>query len=140
MPIVHFHLVDGQATKEQEAALLIAASELYADVLQCPMDRVRAFIQTFAPSRCAVAGKLVADDGTPAPYFEFLALEGRPLDQRQTLLAGFTDLLVKIIGAERASIRGHCQRVLPEEWAIGGTPASIVRKEHIATLTAGPSP
>lgn len=139
MPIVHFHLVDGQATKEQEAALLIAASKLYADVLQCPMDRVRAFIQTFPPSRCAVAGKLVADGATPAPYFEFLTMEGRPLEQRQKLLAGFTDLLVTIIGAEQALIRGHCKRVLPEEWAIGGTPASVVRMEHFAALAAGSS-
>lgn len=136
MPIVRFHLVEGQTTAAQEAALLKAASRFYADVLQSPIDRVRAFIQTCPPQRCATGGELVADGAPPAPYFEFLALEGRSLEQRQTLLAGFADLLVEHVGAERALIRGRCERVEPEEWGVGGVPASLARKEHVAALQA----
>lgn len=135
MPIIHFHLVEGRSTPAQEEALLKQASAFYADVLQCPMDRVRAFIQTYAPSRCAVAGELVSSGRSQAPYFEFLALDGRPLEQRQKLLVGFTDLLVEILGVERGLIRGHCKRVQPEEWCIGGTPAAALRKDDIKAFT-----
>lgn len=137
MPIVRFHLTEGQTTAAREAALLRAASRFYADVLQSPVDRVRAFIQTCPPQRCATGGELVGDGAPPAPYFEFLVLEGRPLEQRQALLAGFTDLLVEHIGAERALIRGRCERVSPEEWAIGGVPAAQARKEHVTALQQG---
>lgn len=136
MPIVHFHIVEGQTTSAQEEVLLIGASRLYAEALQCPMDRVRAFIQTYPPTRCAVAGQTVAAGGPHAPYFEFLVLEGRPLSQRQRLLSGFTDLLVDILKVDRSLVRGHCKRVQPDEWAIAGAPASKVRKADIGAFTS----
>lgn len=135
MPIIHFHLVEGQSTPAQEEELLKKASVFYAEVLQCPMDRVRVFIQTYAPNRCAVAGELVSSGRSQAPYFEFLALEGRPLEQRQRLLIGFTEMLVEILGVERGLVRGHCKRVLPEEWCIGGKLAADLRKDDIKAFT-----
>ncbi|MFA5119664.1 4-oxalocrotonate tautomerase family protein [Zavarzinia sp.] len=135
MPIVHFHLIEGGATPEQERRLLLDASRLYAEVLECPIDRVRAFIQPYAPGRAAVAGEMVSEGAAPAPYFEFLVLEGRPLEQRQRLLTGFTDLLVEILDVERSRIRGHCKRVQPEEWSIGGRPAAELRRQDIAAFS-----
>ena len=135
MPIIHFHLVEGQSTPAQEEHLLKKSSAFYAEILQCPIERVRAFIQTYPSRRCAVAGALVGHDKGQAPYFEFLVLEGRPLDQRQRLLNGFTDLLVETLGVDRTFIRGHCKRVQPEEWSIGGVPASDLRKKDIQTFT-----
>lgn len=136
MPIIHFHLVDGLSTPAQDTQLLLAASRLYADILNCPIDRVRAFIVAVPPGRCAVAGRMVSGPDDHAPYFEFLVLEGRPLSQRHALLTGFTDLVVEILGVDRARVRGHCKRVRPEEWAIGGTPASVVRKDDIGAFVS----
>ncbi|PWR23159.1 tautomerase family protein [Zavarzinia compransoris] len=135
MPIIHFHLAEGTASPEQERALLIEASTLYAEGLQCPMDRVRAFIVAYPRHRVAVAGTMMDAGGTPAPYFEFLVLEGRPLEQRQHLLAGFTDLVVRLLGVERSLVRGHCKRVQPEEWAIGGRMAADLRHADIEAFT-----
>lgn len=135
MPIVHFHLAEGQATPEQEEQLLVEASKLYAEILQSPIERIRAFLHCYPPTRCAVGGELVSRTGRFAPYFEFLVLEGRPLEQRQRLLSGFTDLLVIIVGADRAFVRGQCKRVLPEEWSIGGKSAAEQRKDDIANFT-----
>lgn len=132
MPIVNFHLVEGMASPEQEQRLLIAASKLYAEVLEAPMDRVRAFITPHAPSRFAAVGDLVAANGLHAPYFEFIVLEGRPLDQIHSLLAGFTDLLVDTLGVRRDLVRGSCRRVAPQDWSIGGVPASVLRKDEVA--------
>lgn len=135
MPIIQFHLAEGTASPAQERQLLIAASTLYAEVLQCPMDRVRAFVVPYARSRCAVAGAMLDEGGASAPYFEFLVLEGRPLETRQRLLAGFTDLVADILGVEKGLVRGHCKRVQPEEWCIGGRMAQELRKADIEAFT-----
>lgn len=131
MPIVNFHLIEGLSTPEQEASLLLGACRLYAEVLEAPMDRVRAFITPHRPSQMAVAGDLVANNGLNAPWFDCIVLEGRSLEQRQRLLRGFTDLLVDVLGVRRDLVRGCCRRVPPEDWAIGGEPASVLRKDEV---------
>ena len=131
MPIVHFHIADGYASPAQEERLLVGACQLYAEILQCPVERVRAFLHVYPPSRCAAAGTLISRSSQQAPYFEFSVLDGRPLDQRQRLLGGFTDLIVEILGVDRALVRGQCKRVAAEEWSIGGKPASEQRAAEI---------
>ncbi len=131
MPVVNFHLVEGLTTPEQDERLLLGACRLYADVLRAPMERVRAFITPHRASQFAVAGELVAHNGLHAPYFDFIVLDGRPLDERHRLLAGFTDLLVDTLGVRRDLVRGSCRRIEPQDWAIGGEPASALRKDEV---------
>ena len=143
MPVVNFHLVEGLTTPEQDERLLLGACRLYADVLRAPMERVRAFITLHRASQFAVAGELVAHNGLHAPYFDFIVLDGRPLDERQRLLAGFTDLLVDTLGVRRDLVRGSCRRIEPQDWAIGGEPASALRKDEVdarARAAAAPAP
>ena len=132
MPVVNFHLVEGFSTPEQDERLLVASCRLYAEVLDAPMERVRAFITRHAAGEFAVAGALVTRNGLHAPYFDFIVLEGRSLEQRQRLLAGFTALLVECIGAQRELVRGRCTRVEPQDWAIGGEPTGVLRHDEIA--------
>ena len=68
----------------------------------------------------------------PAPYFHFMLLDGRPVEQAQRLLAGFTDLLVDTLRVERARVRGGTWPVEPERWTIGGRAASDVRAAEVA--------
>lgn len=136
MPIVHFHLIEGAAAPAQEAELLRRASAFYAETLQSPIERIRAFIHSFPAARCAVGGTLVSDGAPVAPYFEFIVLEGRPLTQRHALLIGFTDIIAEVLGVERALIRGRCKQVSAEEWCIGGRIAAEARAEHILALNA----
>ncbi len=131
MPVVNFHLVEGLSTPEQDERLLLGACRLYADVLRAPMERVRAFITPHRASQFAVAGDLVAHNGLHAPYFDFIVLDGRPLEERHRLLAGFTDLLVDTLGVRRELVRGSCRRIEPQDWAIGGEPASALRKDEV---------
>ena len=60
----------------------------------------------------------------PAPYFTAIVLEGRPVEQRHRLLAELTDLIVEVLGATRSRVRGRIIQVPPDDWAIGGVPAS----------------
>lgn len=131
MPLVNFQLIEGQHTDEQLRTLLIEASALYARVLDSPIERVRVFINLRPPTLVAVAGVPVVDNVACAPFFDCIVLAGRSLAQRHQLLAGFTDLLVNILGAERGLIRGVCRPVDPENWGIGGVPASVQRAAEI---------
>ena len=136
MPVVNFHLLEGASSPGQDEQLLLSACRFYAEVLGAPMDRVRAFITTHSPSRFAVGGSLCTANELNAPFFEFIVLEGRSLAQRQRLLKDFTELLVEVLGIRREHVRGVCRLVRPEDWGIGGEPASAVRKDEIAARAA----
>ena len=132
MPVVNFHLVGLQTTPEQDERLLTEASKLYSEVLRSPIERVRAFITFHPAAQFAVAGDLVSHNGLHAPYFDFIVLEGRPVEDRHRLMAGFTDLLVDILDVRRDLVRGSCRRIEPQDWSIGGVPANVLRAEEIA--------
>ncbi|MGH8518174.1 MAG: tautomerase family protein, partial [Panacagrimonas sp.] len=122
---------EGQYSDAQCEKLLVESSKLYANVLKSPMDRVRVVIHLHKPSMVAVAGVLMNQGGKSAPFFFFLALLGRPIEERHALLTGFTDLVVEILGAERSAVRGGCWTIAPEDWGIGGTPASVLRAAEV---------
>jgi|GEM_PF-6634969 len=66
MPILHFHLAEGHYATEQHERLLTEASRFFADVLRCPIDRVRAFIHLYRPELTAVGGVLVSREARRA--------------------------------------------------------------------------
>lgn len=131
MPVLNFHLVQGQHEAAQIETLLLKASALFAEVLACPVERVRVFVTEHAPQHFCVGGKLVSQHEQVAPYFSFVVLEGRSQADRERLLAGFTDLVVDILGAPRANVRGGIVPVAPSDWSIGGVLASEMRKAEI---------
>jgi phenylpyruvate tautomerase PptA (4-oxalocrotonate tautomerase family) len=136
MPILEYRLTAGRHTDEQIGELLLASAKLYADVLKSPVERVRVTAQMHRPQHAVVGGRLL-DDGSPAaPYFQFLVLEGRPLDECHALIAGFTELVVSLLGVDRALVRGGCWPIPPQYWGIGGTPASVLRAQEIAARAA----
>ncbi|MDI4665639.1 tautomerase family protein [Xanthobacter autotrophicus] len=137
VPIVTFHLADGIDTERAEQ-LLERASALYCEVLRAPADRVRAFIVSYPAAHAAVAGVPLSRGGVPAPYFEFLVLVGRPLEERHRLASGFTDLLVELTETPRTQVRGACRQIAPEDWFIAGTAAATIRADEIRARTIAP--
>lgn len=132
MPVAHFHLPADTYTAEQEAQLLRRAAAEYARILNSPIDRTRVYVVHYAASSIAVAGELCSDSGVIAPYFTAIVLAGRPAEQRHELLAGFTELLVNVLGVDRSVVRGQIIEVSPENWGIAGGPASVARATEIA--------
>src|SRR3546814_5281752 len=104
----------------------VCSSDL-PSVSPLPLDRVRAFVTLHRPQHWATAGVLAANGGADAPYFTCLALAGRPEEQLHNLLRGFTDLVEKYCGCERGRVRGQVISIEPQDWSIGGEPASAVR-------------
>jgi len=131
MPILNIQLVEGHYSDAQCERLLLETSRYYAQVLKSPIERVRVFLQMIPRQYAAVGGQLVSAGAASAPYFHFLVLQGRSLEERQTLLRGFTDLIVEILGADRALVRGACWPIEPENWAIAGVPANVQRAAEV---------
>lgn len=131
MPVANFHLIDTPTNRAQVKPLLKGACSLYAEVLGAPLDRIRTFVTFHDPDTFLAGGDLCSESDENAPYFDFIVLEGRPLDQCHRLLAGFTDLVVDLLEVDRSAVRGHCRPVPPEYWAIGGVPASEKRRSEI---------
>jgi phenylpyruvate tautomerase PptA (4-oxalocrotonate tautomerase family) len=138
MPIVELHLVEGLHTPAQHAQVLRAISRRYADVLEAPLERVRAYLTLHRPEHWATAG----EPGSPAsaPYFTALVLQGRPVEQRRRLVESITDLLVDLLHVDRRLVRGRVVQVHPDDWAIGGVPASTARRSEIASRAGDGAP
>ena len=134
MPILEVHLVEGRHSAAQHTELLTAMSVRYAEVLESPVERVRAYLTLHRPEHWATGG-IPAAAGS-APYFTAIVLQGRPAEQRARLLAAFTDILVDVLGADRRLIRGRIIQVHPDDWAIGGVPASAARSSEVAARTS----
>lgn len=140
MPVLEFHLAEGQHPDAAVGALLRAASQRFAEVLQCPVDRVRVFAHLHRVTHVAWGGELASEGAPPAPFFHFRLMEGRPLAHAQQLLADFTELAVSHLGVDRARVRGYVSMVSPQLWAIGGVPASTLRAAEIAARAQAPAP
>lgn len=131
MPVLHYHLQTHRYSQGQLDDLMLRSSEMYAQHLRCPIDRVRVFVHEYSPNRVCIAGQLGHDGAEDAPFFTAIVLEGRSLEDRHNLLTGFTDLLVEILDVDRSRVRGETLRIDPEDWAIAGVPASVQRKSEI---------
>lgn len=131
MPILNIHLVQDCFDDATVRKLLLRCSEAFAAGLRCPVDRVRVFATEHKPDFYCVGGKFVNDGAVAAPYFSFMILEDRSLEDRQSLLRNFTDIIVEILDVPRESVRGGVVPVSPENWSVAGVPASILRQSEI---------
>lgn len=136
MPIAQIYLVRGSFSNDAIAAMILEASEVYARILYPemtppPIERIRCFVVLSEPQHWASGGRLASEGGQCAPYFTCLVLTGRPLEQHHTLLAGMTDVIARHLGCDHSHIRGQILMVEPDNWGIGGTPASIARKGEV---------
>ncbi len=131
MPIMQVHIETSAYSKEQVHRFLEQSSRVYAEVLESPIERIRIFIHDYPGDHIAIGGRVAADTGVTAPFFEAFLLEGRPLAQQHAVLARVTDVIVECLGATRELVRGVCHMVPPERWGIAGFPAASVRSAEI---------
>ena len=131
MPILNIYLVEGQHSDFQITTLMTRSSYFFAEVLACPVDRIRVFVNMHSPRHVCIGANITFRGDLAAPYFSFIVLEGRSVETRQRLLAGFTDIIEEILCCPRNLIRGSATAVMAENWSIGGVAASVVRQKEI---------
>ena len=101
MPIVKFHLADKDISDGQIESVIEQATQIYAEVLDSPVDRIRVFVDLHAPNLIGVGGKLVSKGGKNAPFFEFIVMKGRSLEQRQAIAEQFTNILAVTLKVDK---------------------------------------
>lgn len=131
MPVIEYRLVAGHHSAEAVERLLTQSCAMFAEVLQCPVDRIRAFAHELPATAACIGGQMASQGAPDSPFFTFYLLEGRTLEQRHRLLAGFTDLVVECLGVAREQVRGVVTLVDPEHWAIAGIPAAQARRAEV---------
>lgn len=129
MPIAHLHVV--AATAEQQRRLGAEATAVYAAALAAPVERIRVFVVSHEPSAVTVGGVNCADDGAPAPFFTALIFADRPVEQRHRVLGDLSRLVAEVMNVDLSLVRGQVIPVDPDNWAIGGEPASVLRRAEI---------
>lgn len=125
MPILEVHLVEGLHSPAQLEELLKRASARTAEVLDTPIEGVRAFVTLHRPETWATAGRT---GGESAPYLVASLLAGRAVEARHRLLAAFADIAVDVLRVDRRLVRSRIVTVEPEDFARGGVPASAARR------------
>lgn len=128
MPVAKFYSSGCALETEVVKTFLDRASDLYARILECPKDRVRVYLFPIDSESVAIEGMV---PGPASFFFEFIVLEGRSLEQRQQIARSFCDLVESVFNVDVQKVRGHCIRVQPEDWCIGGQFASDLRKKEI---------
>lgn len=104
-------------------------AEQYQQVIPCIADI--ADDSAIDATQQAVAGRPLSKGDKGAPMFEYPVLKGRPKEQRFELMRTFTDQVAVILGIEPQLVRGRCIQLDPDDWGIGGLPASELRKQEI---------
>jgi len=108
------------------------ATEGFANILDCPKERIRVFLIDIPKDRYSVGGIPGSEGGPNAPFFEFYLLKGRSGDQAAHLFRLFTELLADCFDAQRELVRGRCVYVPPQDWCIGGHSAADIRAAEVA--------
>lgn len=134
MPIAHLYVTD--TTADQRQRLGAAVTEIYAAALDAPVDRIRVYVVNHDSTDVTVAGVNCADGGAPAPFFTVLVFADRSPEQRHELLHRISSLLATELGVDLSLVRGQIVPVEPDNWGIGGQPASVLRKAEIAARAA----
>ncbi|MFE9566298.1 4-oxalocrotonate tautomerase family protein [Streptomyces sp. NPDC006487] len=69
--------------------------------------------------------------GTPVPYVNVkITREGATASQKAELIAGITDLLVKVLDKDPATTFVLIDEVALEDWGVGGVPTDEYRRRN----------
>jgi len=116
---------------ELKAALLRRTAELFAEITESPVDRIRTQVHALPADSFAVGGIAIAESGVQAPFVTLDLLEGRPLEQHAALVARMSALVAELVGVPLDRVRLRINEVKTTDWGIGGVQASELRRAEI---------
>ncbi len=114
MPVAHLYVVG--LGPEEVRRLGEEATDIYADALTCPIERVRVYVVNHAPENVWVAGVNCGEGGAPMPFFTARFRTARPHSQRKAVLHRFAELLAEVCRVDISGVRGQVIPVDSENW------------------------
>ena len=130
MPFLRVDLA-APVAPELKAALLRRTAELFAEITESPVDRIRTQVHALPADSFAVGGIAIAESGVQAPFVTLDLLEGRPLEQHAALVARMSALVAELVGVPLDRVRLRINEVKTTDWGIGGVQASELRRAEI---------
>ena len=130
MPFLRVDLA-APVAPELKAALLRRTAELFAEITESPVDRIRTQVHALPADSFAVGGIPIAESGVQAPFVTLDLLEGRPLEQHAALVARMSALVAELVGVPLDRVRLRINEVKTTDWGIGGVQASELRRAEI---------
>jgi 4-oxalocrotonate tautomerase len=115
--------------------LLRRTAELFAEITESPIDRIRTQVHELAADSFAVGGVPIAESGVQAPFITLDVLAGRPAEQHRALVVRISALVAEIVGVDPERVRLRINEVDPSHWGIGGVQASEARRTEIVRRT-----
>ncbi len=115
------------------AELLRRTAELFAEITESPIDRIRTQVHELPADSFAVGGVPIAESGVQAPFITLDLLEGRPIEQHTALIERMSSAGGRTRRRPARSCPAADQRSQATGWGIGGVPASELRQQEIAS-------
>ena len=130
MPFLRVDLA-GPVRPELKSELLRRTAELFAEITESPIDRIRTQVHELPADSFAVGGVAIAESGVQAPFITLDLLEGRPIEQHTALIERMSALVADVVGVQLDRVRLRINVVPTASWGIAGVPASELRKVEI---------
>jgi 4-oxalocrotonate tautomerase family enzyme len=131
MPFLRVDLA-APVAPEVKRELLRRTAELFAEIIESPVDRIRTQVHELPGDSFAVGGVALAESHqTQAPFITLDLFRGRPAEQRTALIERMSQLVADLVGAPVDRVRLRINEVEPGNWGIGGVPANELRKPEI---------
>lgn len=130
MPFLRVDLA-APVAPDLKAALLRRTADLFAEITESPVDRIRTQVHELPADSFAVGGIPIAESGVQAPFVTLDLLEGRPLEQHAALVARMSALVAELVGVPLDRVRLRINEVKTTDWGIGGVQASELRRAEI---------
>ena len=111
--------------------LLVETAQLFADLIESDISRVRTLVHELPADSFAVGGVPCDESGEQAPYITLDLFEGRPDSQHRDLCEQIPRLVADVLGCPLDGIRLRVNEVFPAGWSIGGVQASAKRRAEI---------
>ncbi len=138
MPFIRIDVANGLSTATKKR-LLREPAEIFAEITESPLDRVRSQVHELPVGEFAVGGVTIAESGQQAPFISVDLLAGRPLEQHRAIIERISACVAEIVDVPIERTRLRINEIPPHDWGIGGVPASERRKAEIDARRADSS-
>ncbi len=130
MPFLRVDLA-GPVPDDLKRELLVRTAELFAEIIESDIARVRTQVHEVPADSFAVGGVPIAESGVQAPFITLDLFRGRPPEQHRALVERIPALVAEVVGCPIERTRLRINEVFPEGWGIGGVQASELRRREI---------
>jgi 4-oxalocrotonate tautomerase family enzyme len=132
MPLIQIDLMEG-VPEGKITELVERVPARYAELIESPIQRIRAVVNEFPASHWRVGGQAEVE---PYPLIRVELMRGRPRELLTEIMADLSNMVAEILGIPVSRTRFLIREMEPEHWGIGGVPAAEVRADEVAARAA----